>query len=109
MGAGLGDIPSLSLIASLQRGPCPWFTNEEKAQRACILPKATLLADCGTKIQNKSVDSEVGIVSSAPVSGHGERQRLPRQQRRDLSLCIGDRGDGDPGAVGFLSSFQGPC
>lgn len=85
-----GDIPSLSLIAGLQRGSCPWFTNEEKAQRVCILPKATLLADCGTKVQNKSVDSEAGIVSSAPGSGRGERQRLPRQQRRDLSLCIED-------------------
>ena len=66
----------------------------KKGSESGLLPKDTLPADCGTKIQNKSVDCEAGIVSSAPGSGHGESQLLPRQQRRDLSLCIGDRGLG---------------
>ena len=43
LGAGLGDIPSLSLIASLQRGPCPWFTNEERLREHVSCPKTRCL------------------------------------------------------------------
>lgn len=80
------DILSLSLTGTLQSEQWPCFTNEEQAQRARISPKATLLANYGTKIQNECVDSEAGILFSTPSSGH-EDSTCHSLQHRMPAVC----------------------
>lgn len=69
---GLVDILSLNLTAILQSEYCPRFTNEEQPQRAYTSPKATVLANWETKIQNKCVAPEAGVLPFIPGDGHEE-------------------------------------
>ena len=107
--AGPVDILSLSPTASLRSEHRPPFTNEETAQRACILPKATLLANCGTKVQNKRVDSEAGCFP-LPQAVTMEKTRGPASNAETCLLCKGERGlrpGPGAGARGVSALFPG--